>query len=50
MITQLLNRVDSDWPDITPFLPTLLAIPDTASSNLRDSVNYLISKVLLSLR
>lgn len=50
MITQLLNRVDSDWPDITPLLPTLLAIPDSVSSNLRDSVNYLISKVLLSLR
>ena len=50
MITQLLNRVDSDWPDITPLLPPLLAIPDSVSSNLRDSVNYLISKVLLSLR
>ena len=50
MVTQLLNRVDSDWPDITQFLPTLLAIPDSASSNLRDSVNYLISKVPSRLR
>lgn len=50
MVTQLLSRVDNDWPDITQFLPTLLAIPDSASPSLHDSVNYLISKVVASLR